>query len=329
VQLWQLVGGISDATCRGYASCCAEVGFDGYDVSGCAVREGGIIAAQFEAHLDNPRIAFDADAAYACLEAVEAAPDECGSDAWRVVCQSVFVGTREPGETCESSYECRGAPADFAGCDPSSLRCNPLRPRAALGDACDRTCIEVSPFERSCRILAGAPTEGDVGRCLRNVDGLYCDASYRCAAIAPIGGSCTTDESCDAGLWCRVGACAARGAAGEPCRDSASCAFGHVCPAGVCVALGGPGDSCATIGCEPGLYCAPDGRAEPGRTCEALMPPGGPCSADIQCLFGDCDESTARCGGTALQEVCEGDRSSSATAFLGSSLAAERVASAD
>ncbi|WAS95571.1 hypothetical protein [Nannocystis punicea] len=202
------------------------------------------------AALEADRVAFDAEAAEACLEQVSAQACDrdqldrvlffAGPTAAPAVCADVFVGKVRNYDPCLNSEECAGE----AVCGFSPLGCD------------EGTCCA-----GACRVLAGAgPQIGE----------------------ACTGSDCADDAFCarDPNTFVPT-VCTARREAGESCADDGgSCVAAAYCDfdASICKARGQEGDDCSSgwVECAEGLDCYADD--DDRRTCRALPNEGESCS---------------------------------------------------
>ncbi len=154
-----------------------------------------------------------------------------------------------------------------------------------------------------------------------------CVTVPRCATPVAVGGVCSGDPGCEAGLFCDNGLCAALPGDGEPCQNGTLCAPGLACAMdfGDCAPLPGDGAPCAfgpngpnqcatglgcvdgTCGPMPGLNepCTVDNRCEAplacdftaqGSFCVAQKALGGACQNDQVCGTGlHCDFAVGAC----------------------------------
>lgn len=123
--------------------------------------------------------------------------------------------------------------------------------------------------------------------------------------------TCMTDAECIGDAFCQNGLCKPKGDLGEPCNASGDCNTGH-CYDGVCcnVSCGGLCQTCAI----PGALGAcgsiasgtdPAGECPGADVCngagECKKPTGETCSADNECLTGECED------GYCCNTNCSGD----------------------
>ncbi len=139
------------------------------------------------------------------------------------------------------------------------------------------------------------------------VRGAWCpalplDGGYpTCQPQGFLGEACTASAQCQPGLRCTNNRCELLGSAGMPCFATQQCKDLLFCPladAGLgffpCTPLLSPGSDCSASGalCGSGPDNADDGLCVRdggrGATCQGLQPPGGPCSAHVQCNSGRC-----------------------------------------
>lgn len=218
----RLVGTI----CQNLAPCCERAGI-AYDPEACN-RDATVLVANRYPDPRGPVVAYDADAASACLRAASEYIAGCagstafwGSEALSV-CRNVLHGTRALGEECQTSGECAGYGDGNVACDG---RCTALLPPTVsppqylrIGDPC-----QVSENLEICA-SACAPDA-------------YCDGAHCVARHA--AGSCTDPcrYACADVSYCDLprGECAPKVADGEVCAAYRACANrDSVCLTGKC-----------------------------------------------------------------------------------------------
>jgi hypothetical protein len=261
----ELPARIARLVCESMAGCCQKSGHS-FDVATCkSAYQAEVEEGVFE--LESPNIAYDAQAAGECLDAV-GATGACGDvdDDDAPACRRVFRGTLALGAACVDSDECREEPGQSVSCtsdDGLSPEVCTLQGassstrRGKLGEACNGTCSEGS----DCNSFAvppqpapgpGVPAPpGDPALCYRD-DGLWCNyQSGSCESLLALGAPCTAYDSCGSGNFCDFysGACSAPAADGAPCDGddgcrSDNCVFsdspqvGTPGPSGTCLARG-------------------------------------------------------------------------------------------
>ncbi len=170
------------------------------------------------------RMTFDAEAATACLAALNGARDQCDLSLVALaqrgpgqVCgRALGVGAVEPGEACARSTECRLGGACVFDAEPTVDE--------ELG-AVEGQCSDVGEDGDDC----GARPCGT---------GLYC-AEGSCAPLPGQGDPCVGGALCANGHFCDGTSCEPFRAAGEDCTQgfqclSAECDDGDCAGAGVC-----------------------------------------------------------------------------------------------
>jgi len=264
-------------------------------------REDGVLAG---------RLAFDGEAARACLEALGRAV---------VFCSSELIGLPDA--------------------DPETTW---------IEDACDRAFIGGLTEDEPCNVGAGECADGltcrsesGEGRCWRPGRGwtgdecttascdseLWCD-SGRCAEHADAGEACDEPRACAGGRFvCVDGTCAVGSVEGEDC-TTLSCQEGLACRgdegAAACRTTDGrhEGDACWVLvgrlgsNCRDGLYCLADtwhpssgqemgvGSCVDGggvlEACSALEP----CARGLRCIEGACLRAAVIGGPCSTDDVC-------------------------
>lgn len=154
------------------------------------------------------------------------------------------------------------------------------------------------------------------GSCSNDRDcaaGLYCHSpGYTCQEYSHIPGegqSCNFTVGCQPGLYCDAyfgGACRPQISAGACPNISRAMAPGHGCFDGAAAPLLGAGDTCNPWAsrCGPGLYCSS------GYVCTQQPSAGEPCASAAGvwqgCIGGYCGMSTFRCV-ESLPDPCYSD----------------------
>jgi hypothetical protein len=220
------------------------------------------------------RIAYDADAAGACVAATAGA--HCLATPFSdASCDRMFVGQLAAGAACSSDYECAGgARCTEPSCDaqccvgscgppPSGQQTPPEL--AAEGETCvTHTDCELGTYcERDQRCTRTPDQEG--AHCLYGCarGDLYCDVdSETCKAWAGAGDACdpegVTAPPCDPAWSFCDGVCRARPGAGDACDDTVRmCIASTWCDGATCQARGAPGATCddpdqCTVTCSAG-----------------------------------------------------------------------------
>jgi hypothetical protein len=148
--------------------------------------------------------------------------------------------------------------------------------------------------------------------------GIWCDDGTGSTTRRPQGGNCSTDTDCAAGLSCIEFACVTSCSSSADCPQGTACAdepgSGRFCVAacsGTSSTLGACVDGTPTqcSGVPAGMYCAECSTCPAGKrcdfssdTCVALVMEGAPCSANVDCVSGNCGPAEAPDGGAV--SVC-------------------------
>jgi hypothetical protein len=220
------------------------------------------------------RLAYDAEAAARCFQAVRAAlcPAPPFADP---SCAAIFVGQVASGGACASAADCRTGtacrmPVCANGCclgmcqaagPPITVTPAPLgapcqnHSDCAADAYCDASdhCAQM-PSEPGAPCLFGCTT-GD----------LHCDpTTLRCVRYADLGAACATTPCNPSYAFCD-GVCKARPGLGGACDDVRRCVGGTRCVGELCAARAGVGAPCATsddcdYACDPsaGMCVGPD-----------------------------------------------------------------------
>lgn len=280
------------------------------------------------------RIAYDRDAADACLDAVRDRDCEYVSDvddAEEDVCDRVFRGQVGRNEPCLSTAECAGNAV--CGFDPG------------CSDQCCVGACRVLPDPREVGEPCGGSNVECVASAFCNFDGMT--GLQTCVARVKVGGDCSFGQTCVEGAACDGERCRETpvAEAGEPCGDPlVECAKGTRCvydaaagrpycltpaqlgapcdPDGgagcarfdtfcdpvsrLCTLLPGPGQGCGAGQCLPYATCSGDVFADAGDrveppTCVAKASEGGACG------FHGADEPYVECLGDlqCVDDTCE------------------------
>jgi hypothetical protein len=232
------------------------------------------VSRDFEAALTEGRVALHLDAIRACADAtvgsINLAP---------AVCDPALLLTPlvAPGEPCIQGWDCpAGTHCEAPDLFADALRC--LAP-AGPGEACSgalRTCEEA----------------------------LRCSDDDVCAPRLGRDVPCSTNDACDAGLFCPEGACVPFVALGEACVDGTACGAGGAaggpavdCVAGVCRTLIDDGAVCDDVDrCRTDCTtCRPD-DVDGTLRCLPHGEDGAPCGGTVDCRHGFiCDAGGHRC----------------------------------
>jgi hypothetical protein len=275
-------------------------------------------------------LAFDADAAQACLDGLGDLSCEALQVSLTITlgapvasCGEALTPQQAPGEPCALGTECAGGTCVFAGSCPGS--CEAL---GDPGDPCgpDAFCdfARAACLEDAC--VALPDHVGDPCPDLPCAAPLSC-VSGACAAASLGGEPCGGGNApCYPGLVCvqqtvaAAGTCAAPRTVGEPCFASDDCAAGEggplLCVGGSCQPAPSPGQPCFDFACDAAgtcdlaaipPTCVPrPGAGEPCANgsscaaglfcsqgkCAALLPVGAACESPHQCASGRCPAST-------------------------------------
>ncbi len=127
-------------------------------------------------------------------------------------------------------------------------------------------------------------------RCVDNPDciGDYVCIEGRCAPRGRPGDDCEESSQCAVGTRCEEGVCRSftRAMVGEPCDQIRRCPYRSVCSGGVCVKTSALGEPCTpNIGCMSG-FC--------DEVCRPLKAIGEPCEFAMECRHARCTEG--QCG---------------------------------
>lgn len=255
------------AVCDDLAGCCHLNGFP-FDAASC------LTTAEAQAHtvLIDPALTagatYDPSAASLCLSDVAAASRACNdalpTNAWAASsviatnCTKVYAGTKAPGETCSSDYECAPGPAGSAVSCVGWLAENAEGVTTSAGHICQ--VVVPGTVGATCGSSI-SPPPSTIADC--DSAGLTCSWEGSCQPRLAVGERCVGASDCVATAWCSAGVCAAQLGEGMACDPYAgACATGLYCSAtsSTCVRLGGAGTSCsADVEC--------DGMCDPSGTC--------------------------------------------------------------
>jgi hypothetical protein len=271
---------LADALCNNIGPCCEQAGFP-HEPGQCHVTAETELRSEIE-EFRSPHVAYDADAARACVDAYASVMKSCGNDdAIEDACGQVFAGTLMAGQTCANSAEC----VRRTSCqDPDSSgvrRCIASAPtvHGKLGDACRATCTELEGGF-SCSGFAG-PGGGDAGTpgtasCFTN-DGLYCDATFTCVATPGLNEPCTVNTVCAGDAFCDNGRCAAKRTSGPCAQFDGACAEAAYCDVAA-------------------------------QQCQLKKSTGAPCAAFDECKSPDrCTDGVCRTPTVVSEKACRGD----------------------
>ncbi len=217
---------------------------------------------------------YDPAAGEACLNALKAAasqPDFCADTSSRPIeCDRAMgvTGTTAPGSVCRSVRDCAPSAEGHVVCIPSA-RIGTTTSTCEVeirGQAGDGPCL-FTVLPGNGRVLGGLLTPNPPPRAILCYvsDGLFCDATGKCAPLEPVGEACN-GPSCVAGAWCRALICTPLTPAEGACDPS----------------IGGCGDG----------YC--DSTTS---TCQPWRATGEGCNTSNQCQSGNC--ASQMCGAPA------------------------------
>jgi hypothetical protein len=282
VPLGELEARAAEAICE-YATRCESFPNVAACKASLSSRTGQLIAS-----VNAGRLAYDGNAAAACLDALRATgcnltdPPE---DA-EVPCFSTFKGTLAAGAACYINEECASGSCSNMSCPSASACCTgacedlPVvsSPLPAGGD-CSRPNVVCAPgtycnYAGSSSVCTVGPAQGEAcdpaeiasGRCLNHA---VCVASG-----SALGGTCTAPpaegETCDPnGGGCNssldycdpaAAKCVRKLAPGMACPTGSECVDYASCLSGTCVALKRLGEACddtlSIPACLGALYCS-------------------------------------------------------------------------
>jgi len=264
----QFVSRYVGAVCDNIGGCCQNAGF-AYDAQGCKTLGNQEFGSKFDAN--QPGVVYDADAAGACVAAIQKAASTCSGLDMGIAsaCANILKGTLQDGESCTSDAQCAAPPGGDAYCEvpldaPSGVCV--VHARGKAGDPCGATCTEHSDGSSEC---GSSSTSTGNATCYTN-DGLYCDQT--CKPVIAVGQPCEF-EGCAMGAYCGNGFCTAYPAVGEACGQGYLCAEGAFCQ---------------------------------GTTCQALLADGQACESGDQCKSGHCAGTVCGADTFVDQEICNG-----------------------
>ncbi len=282
------------------------------------------------------RMAYDAEAASACLAEIRVA-DACTfalfGEARAPSCELVFVGLVEDGGFCTTNDECAGdarcveeGDACFGTC-VSNLGCGDVTCTqdeycADAPDSFEVQCYPKLEEGDACEARSDCTLESENVECL--TDAFGDDGVCTAYGTLGVGDYCDYESDfCGAGLECDTDTveCVAIERevgsflrAGEECSyESLPCEVGTACVdldlaaggIGRCGAVKGRGGECLSpLECGAGLTCrgANLGDDVPTKgTCDAMSDVGGPCTQRSDCFSNDCDSGVC----VGRPEVCE------------------------
>lgn len=234
---------IADSACTPHGDCCTQIGL-AFETATCVQA----LAPKLQQLIDAARCRgaqYDPTGVADCIAAMKAYAQSCPMnysgglgalyELSQQACSHVLDGTQQPGEPCDSHFDCVQAQGSVTECVSSQC----LRTTyGQQGASCD-------PFAEPLRPECN------------EYDGLICK-NDTCEALIPIGDPCTSTIYCVPEAYCEQGTCQPRKALGEACADD--CEPLLTCVNGTCGGtLGDPctADSeCASHQCASGK-CAP------------------------------------------------------------------------
>jgi hypothetical protein len=129
------------------------------------------------------------------------------------------------------------------------------------------TDLFASRYPEACRVKPGERVNGTACGSDWQCQSTYCRKTGQCGVCAPkadLGGACTVDGGCLAGMLCANSRCVTPGGAGASCNDNQPCRNDLYCPsatAGMCAAkvdAAGPcADSASACDLAKGVACNP------------------------------------------------------------------------
>ncbi|KAL9932017.1 hypothetical protein V8E36_009078 [Tilletia maclaganii] len=189
------------------------------------------------------------------------------------------AGTKDLGDYCNSSNECRSGNCDYRAY-PDAIICVPQYPKGkcASNDVCgSKNCTKgacvASPILGTCDSSQDCATPGGP------TAGRNCDYDNKC--YVSVGSKCSSDAQCFAG-FCSSGTCHLR-----PQEPNERCSVDQECQSGKCLSESA-GPPCVGNDGSAQFYC-------PDRYC-ARFPLGHACSNDGDCLQGLCEDRACVAG---------------------------------
>ena len=248
------------------------------------------------------RIVYDANLARDCIEAVSAA--RCSAAGREPIdfasqpCLDALRGTRAPGASCSSLFECA-----HGLCVPEAAGTCPAKcpPSQGEGGSCNQHSAQDCDVRQGLLCVQGA-----------------------CSRPVPFGAACGINADCAGGLRCVGGHCGSLRRAGAGCNSDDACAPELYCVGGGDEATGschqrvGHGGACGQTDeladvaargaqCAQGLVCRGLGRKDAGDpvagTCVVPQDVGGACSTEpggFQLFVTGCLGASARPGAGLL-----------------------------
>jgi len=275
---------LHEAFCRHYVKC-GEIA----DLDSCLAANIGVrfrISASEQAAYDAMKLAFDADSAKACTDAIADASCDVTSQSARVLpaaCGKVSTGKQPGGAACAVADECVSHVCDVPLCNDK---------------CCQGTCVgDAAPA------IAKAGDPCDAGPC---EPAAYCDDSMTCVTRKNAGAACILSDECQFGLDCdpESNTCAPLPALGAACTGACRDA-GTRCSATTqrCVKAALEHEACTmTEDCSPFYVC------DATQHCAAGLALGAPCSKFQRCA-GDgafCEVASGMQMGTCTLPIAIG-----------------------
>lgn len=280
--------------------------------------ENGLLP-RYQAAIDMGRMTYDASQARACIDSIAGEGCAAVSSRTTAACDNLFVGHVAAGGACAIDEECSGD----SFCNTGSACPGTCQARGGSGASCG----ENAGCESGLVCASGAcAAPGGAGASCGGTTGVQCAGGLICSGqTGTTPGTCTATSTvlagasgatcnaqgtqlCMNGLACTVASptmqtCGpdgiAPGAACHPAFPDA-CQAGYYCggtaPAmgdfdGNCAALPTAGMPCATVVVGP--TCA-DGATCEGTMCVTVQANGGACTANGDCLGGQCNSGVCR-----------------------------------
>lgn len=270
--------------CQGISGCCAASAI-AFDLKSCESSLSAQANAALAGRLADPKIAFDADAATRCINAVHDATAACtDQDLFRTVdepCNQVFRGTVTLGNACSDNMQCANADGQRVRCTQgvcsveAGLTSMGDGPHAKLGERCAGTCTGTDGGWSCAGIGSSTSNSASVEASCWTNEGLYCGSAGLCAAIPNVGEACASPNYCPAGAYCSNKTCVAQVSSGSCASDSSACNDSSYCEVNT-------------------KQCTPKKRD------------GDTCDQDSECLGGECYGDRCRVWSIATPASCAG-----------------------
>lgn len=231
--------------------------------AGRALAEVRVLGALIE----DGSVAYDGDAAAACLDALSALSCDRTSFA-RIdvdsLCAAVARGKLPDGESCTHDVQCAGTGARCWAQEPCDAAC------------CPGTCVDPTPD-----VDPWVPPKREIGQaCTATnscVEGAFCNMeTWVCELLRTEGASCLGGGVCRSDLGCAGGTCRPWVDEGGACGDAGGCGrYDNACMEGVCRRKPLPGEPCLPYYvCIDWAYCAEGACAAKPLAGEPCGPPG-------------------------------------------------------